>query len=102
MINKAAIDKMKPGVILINTARGGLINESDLAEALWEGRVAAAGLDVLGKEPPLSDNPLLAAPRTVITPHIAWATTEARRRLMKIAEENLRAYLAGAPINKIN
>jgi len=101
-INKQAIAGMKPGVVLINTARGGLINEADLAEALAEGKVGAAGLDVLSKEPPAADNPLLTAPRTVITPHIAWATTEARTRLIKIAEDNLRAYLAGAPVNKVN
>lgn len=102
MINKEAIANMKPGVVLINTARGGLVNEADLAEALREGKVAAAGLDVLSKEPPSADNPLLDAPNAVITPHIAWATTEARTRLMKIAEDNLRSYLAGSPVNKVN
>jgi glycerate dehydrogenase len=101
-INKAAISKMKTSAILINTGRGPLINETDLAEALNNGRIAAAGLDVLSTEPPVPDNPLLSAKNCYITPHIAWATTEARERLMKIATENLEAFLKGKPQNKVN
>ena len=101
-INKAAIDKMKTSAILINTGRGALINENDLAEALNNGRITGAGLDVLSTEPPASDNPLLSAKNCCITPHIAWATTEARERLMKIATENLKAFLEGKPQNKVN
>ncbi|MEE4287662.1 MAG: D-2-hydroxyacid dehydrogenase [Mariniphaga sp.] len=101
-INKAAISKMKTSAILINTGRGPLINENDLAEALNNGRIAAAGLDVLSTEPPAPDNPLLSAKNCYITPHIAWATTEARERLMKIATENLEAFLKGKPQNKVN
>lgn len=101
-INKAAISKMKTSAILINTGRGALINEEDLAEALNNGRIAGAGLDVLSTEPPSPDNPLLSAKNCNITPHIAWATTEARERLMKIAAENLKAFLEGKPQNKVN
>lgn len=101
-INKAAISKMKTSAILINTGRGALINEDDLAEALNNGRIAGAGLDVLSTEPPSPDNPLLPAKNCNITPHIAWATTEARERLMKIATENLKAFLEGKPQNKVN
>jgi glycerate dehydrogenase len=101
-INKAAISKMKTSAILINTGRGALINEDDLAEALDNGRIAGAGLDVLSTEPPAPDNPLLSAKNCNITPHIAWATTEARERLMKIAAENLKAFLEGKPQNKVN
>lgn len=101
-INKAAIDNMKTSAILINTGRGPLINENDLAEALNNGRIAGAGLDVLSTEPPAPDNPLLSAKNCYITPHIAWATTEARERLMKIATENLKSFLAEKPQNKVN
>jgi glycerate dehydrogenase len=101
-INKAAISKMKTSAILINTGRGALINEDDLAEALNNGRIAGAGLDVLSTEPPSPDNPLLSAKNCNITPHIAWATTEARERLMKIAAENLKAFLEGKSQNKVN
>ena len=101
-INKAAIEKMKTSVILINTGRGPLINENDLAEALNKGRIAGAGLDVLSTEPPSPDNPLLSAKNCCITPHIAWATTEARERLMQIATENLKTFLEGNPQNKVN
>ncbi|MBW6533729.1 MAG: D-2-hydroxyacid dehydrogenase [Mariniphaga sp.] len=101
-INKAAIDKMKTSAILINTGRGPLINENDLAEALNTGRIAGAGLDVLSTEPPAPDNPLLSTKNCYITPHIAWATTEARERLMEIATENLEAFLKGNPQNMVN
>jgi glycerate dehydrogenase len=102
MINKDAIARMKPGVMLINTSRGPLINERDLADALASGRVAGAALDVLSSEPPQADNPLLTAPNCIITPHIAWATKEARCRLMRIAVENLSCFKNGTPRNVVN
>ncbi len=101
-INKNAIAKMKPSAILINTGRGPLINEKDLAEALNSGRIAGAGLDVLSAEPPATDNPLLTANNCRITPHIAWATTEARTRLIEIATRNLKAFIEGKPQNVVN
>lgn len=101
-INKAAIEKMKTAVVLINTGRGPLINENDLAEALNNGRIAGACLDVLSTEPPSPDNPLIKAKNCYITPHIAWATTEARERLMEIATKNLKTFLEGKPQNKVN
>lgn len=101
-INKVAIGKMKTSAILINTGRGPLINETDLAEALNKGRIAGAGLDVLSTEPPSPNNPLLTAKNCYITPHVAWATTEARERLMQIATENLKRFLDGTPQNKVN
>jgi glycerate dehydrogenase len=93
---------MKDGVILLNTSRGGLIDEQALAEALRSGKVYCAGVDVVSAEPVASDNPLLLAPNCIMTPHIAWAPLEARRRLMKITEENLRAFCAGKPQNVVN
>ena len=102
MINRETIGQMKDGVILLNSSRGQLIDEEALAEALNQGKVSAAGLDVLSTEPPSPDNPLLKAKNCIITPHIAWASREARARLMDIAAENLRAYLAGAPQNVVN
>lgn len=102
MINKAAIARMKPGVMLINTSRGPLINEQDLADALSAGRVAGAAVDVLSCEPPKPDNPLLTAPNCLVTPHIAWATKEARERLMGIAVDNVVAFKKGTPQNVVN
>ena len=99
MINKETIAIMKHGAFLINTSRGGVLNEQDVADALADGRLAGAGLDVLSTEPPKPDNPLLSAPNCVITPHIAWATREARTRLIRVLEENLVAFLAGTPQN---
>jgi glycerate dehydrogenase len=101
MINRESIAKMKDGVILINTSRGGLIAEQDLADALNSGKVSAAGLDVVGTEPIRSDNPLLGAKNCIITPHIAWAARASRQRLMDIAVENLEMYLKGTPINVV-
>lgn len=102
MINQAAIAKMKPGVLILNTSRGPLINEADLAEALKSGRVAGAGVDVLSCEPPTLENPLLSAPNCIVTPHIAWATKEARSRLMNIAVDNLSAFIKGKAQNVVN
>jgi glycerate dehydrogenase len=102
MISKETIRLMKPNAILINTARGGLIVDQDLADALNEGIIEGAGLDVLTMEPPEPDNPLLKARNCLITPHIAWATKEARARLMKLAAENIAAYQKGQPIHVVN
>ena len=102
MIDKTAIGKMRPGVLILNTSRGPLINEADLAEALKSRHVAGAALDVLSSEPPSPSNPLLSAPNCIVTPHIAWATKEARTRLMNIATDNLSAFLKGAAQNVVN
>ncbi len=102
MINQNSIRKMKDGVILINTSRGQLIVEEDLAEALNSGKVYAACLDVVSVEPIKADNPLYGAPNCIITPHIAWAPKESRQRLMDIAVDNLRAWLSGNPCNVVN
>lgn len=101
-INAAAIAKMKDSAFLINTARGPLLCERDVAAALASGKLGGAGLDVVSVEPMRPDNPLLAAPNCVITPHIAWAPVETRARLMAIAVENLRAFLAGKEQNRVN
>lgn len=101
MVNAERLKTMKPNAILINTGRGPLINEQDLADALNEGRIAAAGLDVLSVEPAIADNPLLTARNCFTTPHIAWATKEARTRLMDIAVNNLKSYLEGNIINNV-
>jgi glycerate dehydrogenase len=102
MINSEKIRLMKKSAILINTSRGQLINEHDLAKALNEERIAGAGLDVLRVEPPTPDNPLLNAKNCLITPHIAWATKAARIRLMNVVVENLNAYLQDRPQNVVN
>ena len=102
MINSDKIKLMKKTAFLINTSRGQLINEHDLAKALNEGRIAGAGLDVLRVEPPTPDNPLLNAKNCLITPHIAWATKAARVRLMNVVVENLRAFLNERPQNVVN
>ncbi len=101
-INQLAIEKMKPDVFIVNTGRGPLIVEQDLADALNAGRIAGAGLDVLAIEPATADNPLPKAKNCYITPHIAWATFEARSRLMQIATDNLDAFIKGKPINVVN
>ena len=93
---------MKPSALLVNCARGQLIVEQDLADALNEGRIAGAALDVLSEEPPSPDNPLLKAKNCIITPHVAWATLEARQRLMKIAVDNVRCFLEGKLVNVVN
>jgi glycerate dehydrogenase len=102
LINRERLDLMKSGAFLLNTSRGPLIAEEDLAAALHSGRIAGAGLDVLSTEPPPSDHPLLAAPNCFITPHQAWATRAARQRLMNVTLENLRGFLAGTPTNVVN
>jgi glycerate dehydrogenase len=102
MVNKAFLERMKSTAFLINTARGKLIVEQDLADALNSGVIAGAGLDVLSVEPPAADHPLVMAQHCIITPHIAWATKEARARLMGMAVENLEAYMAGSHINVVN
>ena len=102
IINKGNISKMKDGVILINTSRGPLIVEADLAEALNGGKVRAAGLDVVSTEPIKADNILLKAKNCFITPHIAWAPLESRKRLMNIAVDNLNSFIDGSVVNKVN
>ena len=102
LINKDSIAKMKDGAILINNARGQLIVEQDVADALNSGKLAAAGLDVVYTEPIREDNPLLKAKNCIITPHISWAPKESRQRIMDCAVANARAYIAGAPINVVN
>jgi glycerate dehydrogenase len=102
IINKGSIAKMKDGVIIINNARGPLIVEADLAEALNSGKVYAAGLDVVSVEPIEMDNPLLKAKNCFITPHISWAPKESRQRLMDIAVNNLVQFLEGNPVNVVN
>lgn len=101
MINATSLAMMKPSTILLNTARGGLINEADLAEALNKDRIYAAGVDVLTQEPPLPNNPLLTAKNCFITPHFAWASFSARERLMDILLKNIKAYINGNPINNV-
>ncbi|MEG2701334.1 MAG: D-2-hydroxyacid dehydrogenase [Clostridia bacterium] len=102
LICKETIAKMKDGVILINTSRGPLIDEGALREALLSGKVYAAAVDVVSKEPITAENPLLGLPNCLITPHIAWAPKESRQRLMDVAVENLRAFAAGKPVNVVN
>ena len=102
IINKESIAKMKDGVILLNTSRGPLVNEADLAEALCSGKVYAAGIDVVSEEPMREDNPLLTAPECFITPHMAWMSKEARTRLIDIAVNNIRQWINGTAINVVN
>ncbi len=102
LVSAERIRQMKPTALLINTARGPLVDEAALAEALQEGRLGGAGLDVLSVEPPRAGSPLLSAPRCVITPHVAWATREARRRLIRTVADNVAAFLNGSPIHVVN
>ena len=102
LINKQSIAKMKDGVILINNARGQLIVEQDVADALNSGKIAGAGLDVVYTEPIRADNPLLRAKNCIITPHISWAPVESRQRIMEQTARNIKAFMDGEPINVIN
>ena len=102
IINKNTIAKMKDGVIIINNSRGTLVVEKELAEALNSGKVAGAALDVVSTEPIKADNPLLHAANCIITPHISWAPKESRERLLNIAIDNLKKFIAGHPINAVN
>jgi len=102
MINAASLSKMKPGSFLINTSRGPLVIEQDLADALNSGHLAGAAVDVLSSEPPSPDNPLLHTKACIVTPHIAWATKEARTRLIETVVANLRAFLEGRPVNVVD
>ena len=102
MINKKSIAEMKSSAFIINTSRGGLIKDAELAEALNNGNIAGAGLDVLSVEPPIEGNPLIGAKNCIITPHIAWATKEARGRLMNTLLENLKAFINDKPQNVVS
>ena len=102
IINRDNIAKMKDGVIIINNSLGQLVVEQDLADALNSGKVYAAGLDVVSTEPIQSDNPLLTAKNTIITPHISWAARAARQRIMDITTDNVKAFMNGAPVNVVN
>ncbi|GGD68783.1 D-2-hydroxyacid dehydrogenase [Paenibacillus nasutitermitis] len=102
IVSRRTLGLMKPSSFLINTARGGHIVEQDLAEALHAGRLAGAGLDVLSVEPPPSNHPLIGAPNCYLTPHIGWATVEARKRLMTLAADNLQSYMDGAVRNRVS
>lgn len=101
-VDSAMLGVMKETALLVNTARGALVNEADLAAALNNGTIAGAGLDVVSREPITGDNPLLSARNCLITPHIAWATLAARRRLLATTAENIAAFLDGSPINLVN
>ncbi|MBR3056542.1 MAG: D-2-hydroxyacid dehydrogenase [Clostridiales bacterium] len=102
LVTGSVIAEMKDGVILINTSRGPVLDEAAVASALISGKIAALGADVVSIEPIKGDNPLLTAPNTYLTPHIAWAPFETRKRLMKVAAENLSAYLGGEPVNVVS
>ncbi|MDR1659111.1 MAG: D-2-hydroxyacid dehydrogenase [Desulfovibrio sp.] len=102
IINAGAFAKMRDGAILLNTARGRLVNEADAAKALKSGKLRALGTDVLSAEPPGASNPLLKAPNTVITPHIAWATAKARQKIIILTAENIRRWKLGTPVNVVN
>jgi glycerate dehydrogenase len=101
-VDARLLARMKPAAFLLNVARGGLVNEADLADALNRGVIAGAGLDVVAHEPMLADNPLLTAANCIFTPHIAWASLAARKRLMAIVAENIAAFQAGSPVNLVN
>lgn len=102
LMNSASIEKMRDGAILINTGRGPLVNETDVADALASGKLGAYCADVLSSEPPSASDPLIGVPNAFITPHVAWATLEARLRLMDIAVCNIKSFLAGSPTNVVN
>jgi glycerate dehydrogenase len=102
LVRRERLERMKPSAFLINTARGGLIRENDLADGLRRGLLAGAALDVLVDEPPPPEHPLFAAPNLLITPHLAWSSLASRRRLLATTAENVRAILAGTPIHVVN
>lgn len=102
LVNRNRLKQMKPTAILINTSRGLVIDEQAVADALNDGTIAAFGCDVLSSEPPKANNPLLTARNSFITPHIAWATVQARKRLVDICTENIEAFINGSPINQVN
>ena len=102
IINAASIAKMKDGVTLLNTARGGLVNEADLAAALCAGKLRGFAADVVSTEPITPDNPLLTAPNCILTPHMAWAPVEARQRIIDITVKNIQSYLVSKPVNVVN
>ncbi len=102
LVNRERLATMKPTAIVINTSRGPVVNEHDLADALNHGVIAAAGIDVLSHEPPMVTNPLLTAANCYVTPHIAWASVEARQRLMRIVVDNVAAFIKGEPVNVVN
>lgn len=102
IINEETLMLMRPDAILINTSRGGLVDEAALAAALKRGQIAAAGVDVLEQEPPRDGSPLIDSDRCLVTPHIAWQSTEARKRLLAVSVDNLRAYMAGEPQNVVS
>ena len=102
LINRETIAQMKDGAMLINTARGGLVDETALVEALESGKLRGAAVDVVSQEPMKADNPLLTTRKCIITPHIAWAPVESRQRLLDCVVENIRAFLAGKPQNVVN
>jgi glycerate dehydrogenase len=102
IVNAETLGLMKPCAFVINTGRGPLVDEGALADALNDGRIAGAGVDVLSTEPPAADNPLLSAKNCYITPHIAWATRSARKRLIHIVTQNCVAFLNGSPVNMVN
>lgn len=102
LINAARLQLMRPGAFLLNTARGGLVDEAAAAAALQSGHLGGMGTDVLSEEPPQGDNPLLAAPNVLITPHMAWATVRARQNIIDLTAENIRRWLAGEPVNVVN
>jgi glycerate dehydrogenase len=102
MVNQALLERMKPTAYLINTSRGPLVKDADLAEAVQQGKPGGAALDVITTEPIAANNPLLRAPNITITPHVAWAALAARRRLMQITAENVAAFITGKSVNVVN
>ena len=102
LVSSARLSLLKPSCLLLNTARGGLIDEAALSAALAAGQLAGAALDVLSSEPPSAENPLLSAPNCIITPHVAWSSLPARQRLLAASVDNVRALLAGNPIHVVN